>query len=133
MRKTYNIISKHINDRNSVINLSERATHFPHPVNEIWGPDAKKGDMYYRVIGTLRDRRDYGEYCSDFIEENAIELYLNGIELGKLGEELKERNPIEFGSIKYKIEDNQNNTQRNTIKKVLARKNNASNKYKEIE
>lgn len=52
------------------------------------------------MIGTLRDRRDYGEFCSDFIEENALELYLNGIPLGKLGEELKFRNPAEFKNIK---------------------------------
>jgi hypothetical protein len=133
MKKTYNIISKHLNDRITVRELSERSTHFPHPVNEIWGPNAKKGDMYYRVIGTLRDRRDYGEYCSDFIEENTIELYLNGIELGKLGEELKKRNPIEFGSIKCKIENNQNNTQKSIIKKVLAKVNNERNKYKKTE
>lgn len=72
----------------------------PHPCNEIWGPNSMQGDQYYRVIGTMRNYRDYGEFCTDQIEENALELYLNGIPLGKLGEELKTRNPKEFQNIK---------------------------------
>lgn len=92
MKKNYNKIRKLL--------ARDPSQDIPHSCNEIWGPNSMEGDRYYRVFGTLRDRRDYGEFCSDFIEENALELYLNGIPLGKLGEELKIRNPKEFQNIK---------------------------------
>ena len=81
--------------------LAQSSAHdIPHSCMEIRGPNDMQGDQYYRIIGTLRSQRDYGEFCSDFIEENALELYLNGIPLGKLGEELKLRNSVAFKSIK---------------------------------
>ena len=102
MNKVYNITSKHLNNHAKMKELwaqqkSDFSDEFPHPVNEIWGPGSMLGDQYYRVIGTLRNYRDYGEYCTDFIEENALELYLNGINLGQVGVDVRARNPIEFG------------------------------------
>ncbi len=107
------ITSKHLNDSKRVKDLlakqkSDFSNQFPHPVDEIWGPNSMPGDQFYRVIGTLRNQRDYGEYCTDFIEENALELYLNGVDLGSLGHELKARNPKEFGKIKCDKINSQN-------------------------
>ncbi len=120
MSKQHKIISKHLhnsrrvkdllakqrevilvenNTNHNVDLIEDRANDFPHPTNEIWGPGHMPGDRFYRVIGALRNGRDYGEYCTDFIEENALELYLNGVDLGSLGEELKARNPKEFSKI----------------------------------
>jgi len=114
----HKITSKFLNDRKKVTELlakqrevtlvekphdvtliENRQDDFPHPVNEIWGPNSMPGDQFYRVIGALRNGRDYGEYCTDFIEENAIELYLNGVDLGQVGIDLKARNPKEFSKI----------------------------------
>jgi len=54
----------------------------------------KLSKIRYKARGIcLRDGRNYGEYCSDFIEQSALELY----HLGKLPKEIQclveERNP----------------------------------------
>lgn len=66
-------------------------------------------EKWVRVIGNMRYHRDYGEQTRDQIEQNAFELYVGGVDINNLAPDLKERNPDQFGNIKYKYQDiNQN-------------------------
>lgn len=77
-------------------------------------------NKWYNVIGNLRYHRDYGEATRDQIEQNAFELYIAGIDINTLAPVLKKRNPDQFGGMKYKYEDvNQNKIAKKCISKVF--------------
>lgn len=65
----------------------------------------KYTDEFIRVHKCLRRGRDYGEYCSDFVEQNALELYKKFKSRGwpfpeRLANSIMERNPkiLKFAS-----------------------------------
>jgi len=67
-------------------------------------------EKWYRTFGSFgRYIRDYGEETRDGIEQTAYEEYIQGTDMGNLLPVLKERNPGQFGKIKEKfIDRNQN-------------------------
>ena len=91
-----------------IINNLKNASHhsFPkHVVKKIKDPNYNRklsGTIVervntYQMPHMMRSNRNYGEYCTDFIEQNALELYL----LGKLDDDMG----TGVARLKQRIED----------------------------
>ena len=74
----------------------DNVNHNDFPVHidrKLRGPNVERV-LTYQMPSMMRSGRNYGEYCTDFIEQNALELYLLGRlddDMGEGVDRLKER------------------------------------------
>jgi len=83
-------------------NMNKKSYHhdFPkHIDKKLRGPLVNRIETY-QMPYMMRSNRNYGEYCTDFIEQNALELYLlgkfnddMGTDIARLKQCIEDRNP----------------------------------------